>query len=222
MLNLARNWKRTQAEEDLLWQIGRYFRSERWALRDLERLYLTSGDTHGLNKLFVMQAEYDPNNIAVENNLAATSLLLNVNLPHAYELAKELYQNHPEEPVIVSTYAYSLYLQNRTAEGLAALEKLKPEKLELPSVAVYYGVLLSAAGEPGRAAKYLKLAQKSQLLPEEKALAAEAAKSQLLRIETLLQICLHPLRLPVVGRGRSCGAGRNLGVFGRQVSMLTM
>jgi tetratricopeptide (TPR) repeat protein len=177
LLNLARNWKRTQAEEDLLWQIGRYFRSERWALRDLEWLYLASGDTHGLNKLFVMQAEYDPNNIAVENNLAATSLLLGLNLPHAHALAKELYQNHPEEPVIVSTYAYSLYLQNRTAEGLAALEKLKPEKLELPSVAVYYGVLLSAAGEPGRAAKYLKLAQKSQLLPEEKALVAEAAKA---------------------------------------------
>jgi hypothetical protein len=38
-------------------------------------------------------------------------------------------------------------------------------------------VLLSAADEPALAAKYLALAKKGQLLPEEKALLAEAVKA---------------------------------------------
>ncbi len=146
-------------------------------MRDLERFYLTGGDTPGLNKLYAMRAEYDSTNFVAQNNLAATSLLLNVNLPHARELAKELHQSHPDDPVITSTYAYSLYLHGRTREGLAVLEKLKPETLELPAVALYYGLLLSAADEHTMAAKYLGLAKKGQLLPEEKALLSEASKA---------------------------------------------
>ena len=56
------------------------------------------------------------------------------------------------------------------------LEKLKPEALETPSVALYYGVLLSASGDTNKAGKYLGIARKADLLPEEKALATEAAK----------------------------------------------
>jgi Flp pilus assembly protein TadD len=177
LLSMARNWKRTQDEEDLLLQIGQYFRRERWASRDLERLYLAAGDTRGLNKLYALRTEYDTTNFVAQNNLAATSLLLNLNLPHAHELAKELYQSHPDDPVIASTYAYSLHLQGRTQAGLTVLEKFKPETLELPTVALYYGVLLSESGEHNLAAKYLGVAKKGQMLPEEKVLLADAVKA---------------------------------------------
>jgi hypothetical protein len=43
-------------------------------------------------------------------------------------------------------------------------------------VALYYGLLLVANGETNKAGRYLAIAQKSSLLPEEKALAAEAVK----------------------------------------------
>jgi len=43
-------------------------------------------------------------------------------------------------------------------------------------VALYYGLLASAAGDHAKAGKYLALAQKANLLPEEKALLGEAAK----------------------------------------------
>jgi hypothetical protein len=176
LLNMARAWKRAQAETDLLFQISQYYRRERWASRDLERSYLASGDTGGLNKLNSMRAEYDSTNFVAQNNFAATSLLLKSNLPRAHELARQLYQSHPDDAVIATTYAYSLHLQNRTKEGVKALEKLKPETLELPPIALYYGILLSAAGQPAMAEKYLDLAQKARLLPEEKALLAEAVK----------------------------------------------
>jgi hypothetical protein len=41
-------------------------------------------------------------------------------------------------------------------------------------VALYYGLLLSEAGDTNKAGKFLGLAQKSELLPEEKALLTEA------------------------------------------------
>jgi tetratricopeptide (TPR) repeat protein len=176
LLIMATNSGRQQAKEDILWQIARRFPTQQWVLRELEKSYLARGDTRGLNKLYSTMASLAPKNLAVQNNLAATSLLLKLNLPRAHELAKETFSAHPDEAIIISTYAFSLQLQGRTKEGLAVLEKLKPEALETPSVAAYYGLLLSETGETSKAAKYLRIAQKSDLLPEEKGLVTEAIK----------------------------------------------
>ena len=104
-------------------------------------------------------------------------MLLKLNLSSAHELAKEIHVERPEDAVVTSTYAYSLHLQGRTKEGLTALEKLKPEALEDPPVALYYGFLLSAAGQTNKAGKYLELARQATLLPEEKTLLAQARRS---------------------------------------------
>jgi predicted Zn-dependent protease len=176
MMTMATSWGGAQAREDLLWQIAQRFPTERWALRELERLYLAAGNTHGLNKVYSTMASYAPKNFAAQNNLAATSLLLKLNLPRAHEVAKEMFSQHPNEAIVTSTYAFSLHLQGRTKDGLAALEKLKAEALETPSVALYYGLLLSETGQTNKAGKYLGIAQKSDLLPEEKVLATEAVK----------------------------------------------
>ena len=166
LLSMANSGGRNQAKEDLLWQIAQRFPRERWALRELERLYLAMGNTHGLNKVYATMASYAPQNFSAQNNLAATSLLLKLNLPKAHELAKEVFTRHPQESIVTSTYAFSLHLQGRTKQGLAVLEKLKPEALKTPSVALYYGLLLSAAGETNKAGKYLDIAQRSELLQD--------------------------------------------------------
>ncbi|HOF69885.1 MAG TPA: hypothetical protein PLV05_08090 [Verrucomicrobiota bacterium] len=176
LLTLATKWGQEQAREDLLWRIAQRFPRDQWALRELERTYTLAGNTLGLNKVYSSMASYAPQNFVAQNNLAATSLLLKLNLPRTHELARELFTQHPEQAVIASTYAYSLYLQNRTREGLAVLQKLKPEDLENPSVALYYGILLTAVGEGNKASPYLRIAQDSSLLPEEKILLAEALK----------------------------------------------
>jgi hypothetical protein len=147
LLRMAATWGRDQAREDLLWQIGKRFPKERWALRELERLYLTDGNTYGLNRVYSCMASYAPTNFVAQNNLAATYLLLKQNLPKAHELAKEVFAQHPDQAIVTSTYAFSLSVQGRTKEGLAVLQKLKPEDLQSPSVALYYGLLLSANGE---------------------------------------------------------------------------
>ncbi len=176
LLDLAGAWHRNQDKEDLLWRVYERHPGQRWPLRELHRLYQAQGNTRGLNKLFAAMVALNPKDLEAKNNLAATSLLLKLNLAKANELAQALYAERPDHAIIVSTYAFSLQLQGRTREGLAALEKLKPDALESPSVALYYGLLLSDAGQTNRASKYLGLAQKSDLLPEEKTLLTEALK----------------------------------------------
>jgi predicted Zn-dependent protease len=137
----------------------------------LERLYFDAGNTAGLYQLYSKQLPRSPQNAALKNNLAATALLLKTNLTQACLWAAEAYAQKTNEPVIVSTYAYALHLQGRDQEGLAALQKLKPEQLEQSSVALYYGVLLRAAGQTNEAARFLDIAQtQGSLLPEEKQL----------------------------------------------------
>ena len=176
LLSMATSWGRQQDSEDLLWQIAQRFPKERWALRELERGYLKAGNTRGLNRVYSTMASHAPQNFAVQNNFAATSLLLKLNLPKAHQVAKQAFSQHPEEAIVASTYAYSLHLQGRTRDGLAALEKLKAEALETPSVALYYGLLLTETGETNKAARFLTIAQKSELLPEEKALVTVATR----------------------------------------------
>ena len=84
-----------------------------------------------------------------------------------------MYQKAPANPSYASTYAFSLHLQDRSAEALKVLEKLKPKQLEDPAVAVYYAVVLQATGNTERARKYLDLATRARLLPEERKLVVQ-------------------------------------------------
>ncbi|PWU12096.1 MAG: hypothetical protein C5B50_22100 [Verrucomicrobia bacterium] len=175
LLSLADAWGRTQAREDLLWAIAERFPTERWALAELKRLFMAAGNTRGLNKLYTTVMIYDSANKFAKNEVTATSLLLKINLADAHKSARELYNERPNDPVIASTYAYSLQLQNKTKDGLAVMEKLKAEELETPDIALYYGLLLSADGQTGKAARYFTLARTATLLPEEKELLAGGA-----------------------------------------------
>ena len=176
LLGLANDWGRDP--EDVLWEIGRRFPREDWAFLELEKRYLIAGNTRGLNKLYNTRLSSQPgaSDATNRNNFATSSLLLKVNLSQAHETARDLYRQRPEDPVVGSTYAYSLHLQGRTEEGLTVLARFKPQALELPSIALYYGVLLSSSGRTGQATRYLALAEKALLLPEEQELLAEAKR----------------------------------------------
>ena len=174
LLTLADKWNRPLAREELLWRIGTRFPGEKWAFRELGRAYLAAGNTRGLHKLYGAMYNSNPSDLVLKNNFAATSLLLKLNLPKAHQYAKEIFVAAPHDPVPVSTYAFSLYVQGKTAAALAELQKLDPAALEKQPVALYQGLLLWASGKPAEAAHFLDIAAKAtDLLPEEKALLAE-------------------------------------------------
>jgi hypothetical protein len=57
---------------------------------------------------------------------------------------------------------------------LIVFERLKPDQLEQPSVALYYAIVLQATGNAERARKYLDIAAGTKLLPEEQTLLIQA------------------------------------------------
>lgn len=168
------NWRAEQ--EQLLWILVNRFPSEKWAATGLTELLYAQGRTQALLGLFTQLAKSNPSDLAVKNNLAATALLLNAPQVKPFELAREVYEKAPTNAAYVSTYAYSLYVQEKRAQALEILETLTPQDLERPSVAAYYGVMLHAIGQADRARKYFDIASKASLLPEEQKLIESARK----------------------------------------------
>src|SRR5207245_10639857 len=136
----------------------------------LGQILLASGRTRSLMVLYSQQVRTNPSDLVAKNNLAMLALLLNAQEFRPHHLAREVYQRAPTNANYASTYGFSLHVQNRSAEALKVFERLRPKQLEEPSVAGYYGMVLQATGNSQRAKKYLELAGKAPLLPEERKL----------------------------------------------------
>jgi len=66
------------------------------------------------------------------------------------------------------TYAFSLYAQGRTTEGLEILQKLPPEALHESHAAVYAAVLLLDVNQTDGAKEYIQVAKRGPIYAEEK------------------------------------------------------
>jgi thioredoxin-like negative regulator of GroEL len=175
LLKLAEKWKLPDKREDLLERIVKRFPQEGWAQQALAESYFASGKTAELNQLYARLFAQFPKNPAYENNLAATALLLKTNLAQAGRWAQEVYAGNTNDAAYAATYAFALYRQGRTTDGLAVLRKVDKTLQERPDVALYYGCLLAATGATNEAAPYLEIAgSHDRLLPEEQRLLAEA------------------------------------------------
>lgn len=172
LTRLAAQWGWQHETEELLWQIVQRHPGERWALTALNEMYMKSRDTRSLHKLFTLLVDRNPDDVVAKNNFATVSFLLNLQVTKAHQFAREAYAKATNNAAFASTYAYSLYLQGRGAEGLALLDALPPAQLTNSSIALYYGTL-SLATKPEQARKYFTLAETGTLLPEEKELLAD-------------------------------------------------
>jgi hypothetical protein len=96
-------------------------------------------------------------------------------MARANELAERVYRGKPDHPAFASTYAWALHLQNKTGEALKIMDTLG-QSLANPSIAIYYGAMLAAAGEKEKAKEYLAKTDGALMLPEEKIIVEEARK----------------------------------------------
>jgi predicted Zn-dependent protease len=120
--------------------------------------------------LYSQELKRAPSNLGVKNNLAVTALLLDAQELKPHDLASEVYQKAPTNAAFASTYAFSLYQQEKYPEALKIMSNLKPHELDDPSIAGYYGLILKATGDPAKARSYLDWSSRGKLLPEEKKL----------------------------------------------------
>lgn len=160
-------WGWTPERTEVLQQIVDEFPLDKWAVEQLSLQWYSQGATAKLQDLFSKSQLADPSDIHIKNNLANVLMLRKTDLDKAYRLAKEAYDDSPNDPFIVSTYAYSLMLQSKSDEALKLLDNLKPQYLQNPSVAAYYGIIEAESGHKDLARPCLARADKAKLLPEE-------------------------------------------------------
>ena len=176
LAQMALSWGWGAEAEQVLWHAAGKFPKQPWPLSALQNIYIARRDTAGLRRLYQALMQQDPKDKLARNNFTMLSLLSGKDLSTAHKDAAELCASEPRNPVFASTYAFSLHLQGKTREGIDVLRALKAEELADPAVAVYYGVLLAAAGETQTARDYLDKSAKAFLLPEELALITSARK----------------------------------------------
>ena len=167
-------WGWKQESLDLLWLLTKDPQRQSAAFGVLSQYYAAEGDTANLYRVVLHLAELRPDDPETENNLAQLSLLLNLDKQRAIGLAKKLYERDPGNAVFASTYAFSLYSQGQFPQALAVFRLLKDEDLRIPSIAAYYGIVLSASGDKTKAREFLEAGQKATLLPEERTLLTRA------------------------------------------------
>jgi hypothetical protein len=172
---LGWGWKKESL--DLLWMLSKHPETQLEALQALYQEYTRSGDTPALYRVLTRLAELMPGDRRIQNNLAQLRLLLKADVERARQVAADVYAREPSNPAYASTYAFALYTKGDAYEGLKVMNRLSSEELHQPALAMYYGVLLAAAGETEKAREYLSLADSAKLLPEERELIARAEDS---------------------------------------------
>ena len=144
------------------------FPKEKWASDALVAAYYQAGNTHAMAELIEKCYNANPSDNRLKNNLASVSLLRTSNLDRAHRFAREAYESATNNPFFASTYAYSLLLQNKKVEAAQIVSQIKTNYLQIPSVALYYGVVKASAGHKEAAKEALRRADGAPLLPEEK------------------------------------------------------
>jgi predicted Zn-dependent protease len=174
LLRLAVQWKRVNDAQDLLWTIVNRYPQEKWATHALTQDLFAGGQTRSLMQLFKQELNIAPTDLSVKNNLATVALLLDARELEPNSLAREVYQEAPTNAAYATTYAFSLYAQGKSADALKVMQSLKPQDLDRPAIAGYYGLILKAAGDGAKARAFLDWSAKAPLLPEERKLFASA------------------------------------------------
>jgi tetratricopeptide (TPR) repeat protein len=174
MLGMAAQWGWLSEGEELLWTMFNRFPDEKWAKRALTKTLFEEGETRSLMQLFEQELKRTPSDLSAKNNLATVALLLNAKELKPFDLAQEVYNQHPDNPSFAATYGFALYLQGKTNEALKIMQKVKAQDLDIPAIAGYYGVILKGAGDRPNAKIFLAKASRSRFLPEERKLFTQA------------------------------------------------
>src|SRR3989441_4303635 len=170
LARLASKWNLAIESEELWLRLSRTPPSRREALDALYRLYRTNNDLKKLYDVLQRLHEASPNEIGITNNLARLGLGIDQNTKQAQELAKQSHDREPEDLNCAVTYAFALYVQGHTTEGLEILQKLSPETLHEPHAAVYAAVLLLDVNQTDAAKEYIQVAKHGPIYAEEKRL----------------------------------------------------
>jgi tetratricopeptide (TPR) repeat protein len=177
LLRLAEAWNWSSERQDVLRAVISFHPNEDWARQALAQSLFVGGQTRSLMQLYSQQATRNPSDLVAENTVAMTALLLDAQELKPHQIALQLYEKSPTNAAFAATYAFSLYLHGKKTEALKVFDGLDSPLLETPYVAPCYGIVLEATGNRLKAKKYLDLALKVPMLPEERKLVESAQRN---------------------------------------------
>ncbi len=170
LARLASKWNLAIESEELWSLLSRNPPTRREALDALYKLYRGGNDTKKLYDVLQRLHENSPNDISISVNLARLGLNIDQNTRQAQDLARQAYEQAPNDANAAVAYAFSLYVQGRTMEGLNIIQKLPTEATHESHNAVYAAVLFLDVNQADAAKEYLQIAKRGPLYPEEKRL----------------------------------------------------
>ena len=176
LARLASKWNLEKESEQLWLRVAKNPPMRREALDALRRLCRTNDNLEKLYDTLQRLHESSPTEAPITADLARLGLNIEQNTKESHDLAKEAYDRAPNELNCAVTYAYSLYLLGRSAEGLGIIQKLPPDQLHDPHAAVYVALLLADAGQIEGAKEYIATAAAGKIYLEEKKLLDEAKR----------------------------------------------
>jgi hypothetical protein len=174
LARLATKWNLAIEAEQLWLRLTKYSPSRREALDNLFRIYRS---TNNLRKLLDVAGQIHrnaPDDVIAKATYARLIMLLEPNTAEGQQLAKEAYDQLPYDTACAVTYAFSLYEQGRTTEGIEVLKKLSWDQLHDPHAAAFVAVLLLDENQTDAAREYLETAGAGHLDVEEKRLLDDA------------------------------------------------
>jgi predicted Zn-dependent protease len=176
LARLASRWNLPSEAEQLWLRVAHNPLTRREALDALFEIYRANNDLPNLYLTSMRLHETSPNEPIIAAEYARLALLLERNIPEGERVAKEAFDQAPEEPACAIAQALSLYSQGRTGEGVEVLKKLPAEKLHEPHHAVYAAVLLLDANQPEAAREFIDAANAGPLFSEEKKMLEDAVE----------------------------------------------
>ncbi len=174
LLTTVNGWAWHEQRFELLWKKFTLDPSDKDVRRQLAQWERYRQNTPALNRLFARINENEPGNREERNNYTYTSLLLRTALERAHRDARSSYEFDPKNPFYITSYAFSLYRQDKPQEALRIFETLNFGAISTPERTLLHGVLLVANGRADEGIELMSRLKLEDLLPEERQLHTEA------------------------------------------------
>ncbi len=174
LARLASKWNLPAQAEQLWLRVAHDPLSRREALDSLFAIYRANNDLPNLYLTAMRLHDTSPDEPLIAAEYARLSLLLDRNRDEGRRVAKQAFDQAPSEPPCAVAQALFLNSEGHAADGIAILQKLPPEQLHDPRVALYLAVLLLNDGQPEAARAFIDAANAGFVFPEEKKLLEEA------------------------------------------------
>lgn len=175
LLSQTTLWGWPDQKYEVLWKKFAIDPADKTTRAQLATWEYSKGNTANLNRLFARISEYDPSDRDARNNYNYTSLILNLNTDHATRDAEALYTATPDNAYYATTYALSLYRQNKSQDALRIINTLGAAALMIPERALIRAVILIASGRIDEGLDQVAQVKLDRLLPDERRLYTETA-----------------------------------------------